>query len=133
MWFRTLLSFYGELYKLSYHIAQFQHVVMSYSERQWQICGDFTLCQYLKITTSNLCFQKKNVKHLPLIESQFFSAPIHIKLGLIKHFVKFLNKAFKYLRSKLAKVDEGMFHRSLNSRKLWFNFTKFSKRGMGIS
>lgn len=59
-----------------------------------------------------------NVQHSPLVDrSKILLPPLHIKLGLMKNFVKGMNKdgaAFKYLRDKFprlseAKVKEGIF------------------------
>lgn len=60
----------------------------------------------------------KNVLNEPLVEQQkIYLPPLHIKLGLIKNFVKALNRegnAFLYLRRKFARISEaklkeGMF------------------------
>ena len=62
--------------------------------------------------------REKNVKNIPLINSKkVLLPPLHIKLGLIKQFVKALDKdgaAFKYLQHlfpklSVAKVKGGMF------------------------
>ena len=61
---------------------------------------------------------KKNVQHPPLVESsKILLPPLHIKLGLIKNFVKAMDKAgagFTYLTRKFprisdAKIKEGVF------------------------
>ena len=63
---------------------------------------------------------EKNVQHSPLIESnKILLPPLNIKLGLIKSFVKAMNKTkagFKYLGTKFprlseAKIKEGLFIR----------------------
>ena len=61
--------------------------------------------------------EKKNVQHPPLVDSQkMLLPPFHIKLGLMKNFVKTLDKkaGFKYLYEKCprlseAKIKEGVF------------------------
>jgi len=60
-----------------------------------------------------------NVKHVPLVEShRVYLPPLHIKLGLIKNFVKAMDRhgnAFQHLRNKFgldkseAKLKEGVF------------------------
>ncbi|XP_061419594.1 uncharacterized protein LOC133349820 isoform X1 [Lethenteron reissneri] len=61
---------------------------------------------------------RKSVQHPPLVESRkILLPPFHIKLGLIKNFVKAIDKtqaAFKYIREKFprlseAKIKEGVF------------------------
>lgn len=61
---------------------------------------------------------QKNVQHVPLVDSKkILLPPLHIKLGLMKNFVKALNRdgpAFQYLRQKFprlseSKVKEGIF------------------------
>ena len=61
---------------------------------------------------------KKNVQHVPLIDSsRVLLPPLHIKLGLIKNFVKGMNQysdAFKYILRKFpriteSKIREGIF------------------------
>ena len=61
---------------------------------------------------------RKSVQHPPLVESRkILLPPLHIKLGLMKNFVKAIDKtqaAFKYLRGKFprlseAKIKEGVF------------------------
>jgi hypothetical protein len=53
---------------------------------------------------------KQNVKYAPLIEpSKVLLPPLHIKLGLMKNFVKALDekgRGFKYLREKFPKLTE---------------------------
>ena len=60
----------------------------------------------------------KNIHVLPLVEREkIIMSPLHIKLGLMKNFVKALDNetdAFQYLRNKFsklssAKVKEGIF------------------------
>jgi hypothetical protein len=60
----------------------------------------------------------KNVQHEPLVErSHILLPPLHIKLGLMKNFVKAMNRdgpGFQYLRSQFpqlsdAKIKEGIF------------------------
>ena len=62
--------------------------------------------------------RKKNVQHPPLVDSKkTLLPPSHIKLGLMKNFVKALDKTkvgFKYLYEKFprlskAKIKEGIF------------------------
>ena len=62
--------------------------------------------------------RKKNVQHPPLVDSKkILLPPLHIKLGLMKNFVKALDKTkagFKYLYEKFprlseAKIKEGVF------------------------
>jgi hypothetical protein len=61
---------------------------------------------------------QKNVAHDPLVDpKKIFLPPLHIKLGLMKNFVKAMNKqskAFTYLRQMFprisdAKIKEGVF------------------------
>lgn len=61
---------------------------------------------------------QKNVKHEPLVNpAKIFLPPLHIKLGLMKNFVKAMNKegeGFRYLRQMFpritdAKIKEGIF------------------------
>ena len=61
---------------------------------------------------------QKSVQHPPLVESEkILLPPLHIKLGLMKNFVKAMDKtrlAFQYIRDKFlriseAKVKEGVF------------------------
>jgi hypothetical protein len=61
---------------------------------------------------------QKNVKSAPLVNSEdILLPPLHIKLGLIKHFVKAMDKngsGFLYLKEKFpkirdAKIKEGIF------------------------
>ena len=67
---------------------------------------------------TNIVPGKFNIKFEPLVDSNLvILPPLHIKLGLIKQFVKALDKegnCFKYLRDKFpklsdAKVREGIF------------------------
>ena len=66
----------------------------------------------------NLVPGQKNVAHEPLVDpTKIFLPPLHIKLGLMKNFVKAMNKegeAFRYLRQMFpritdAKIKEGIF------------------------
>ena len=61
---------------------------------------------------------KKNVKYTPLVKaSKILLPPLHIKLGLMKNFVKAMNQdgaTFKYICNKFpvlsqAKLKEGIF------------------------
>ncbi|XP_050822620.1 uncharacterized protein LOC127057686 [Gopherus flavomarginatus] len=61
---------------------------------------------------------RKSVQHPPLVKSRkILLPPLHIKLGLMKNFVKAIDKtqaAFKYLHGKFprlseAKIKEGVF------------------------
>ena len=72
----------------------------------------------------------KNVKHHSLVESsRILLPPLHIKLGLMKNFVKAMDcnsTAFLYLRQKFlllsdAKIREGVHQsrHSLSSSSLW--------------
>jgi len=65
-----------------------------------------------------LVLGQKNVAHQPLVEpSKIFLPPLHIKLGLMKNFVKAMNKegaGFCYLRQMFlrisdANIKEGIF------------------------
>ena len=67
---------------------------------------------------SNFIPGSKNIRHTPLIEpSKYLLLPLHIKLGLMKQFVKALDKeqdCFRYLQEKFstisdAKLKEGIF------------------------
>ena len=67
---------------------------------------------------SNFIPGSKNIRHTPLIEpSKYLLPPLHIKLGLMKQFVKALDKeqdCFRYLQEKFptisdAKLNEGIF------------------------
>ena len=67
---------------------------------------------------SSLIPGQKNVLHGPLVDPQkVILPPLHIKLGLMKNFVKAMNKdgkGFKYLTDKFsyvsdAKINEGIF------------------------
>ena len=67
---------------------------------------------------STLKVGTKNVKYTPLVEaSKILLPPLHIKLGLMKNFVKAMNQdgaAFKYICNKFpvisqAKLKEGIF------------------------
>ena len=53
---------------------------------------------------------QKKVAQKPLIESKsIYLPPLHIKLGLMKNFVKAMHKddaGFNYLRKKFAKISE---------------------------
>ena len=53
---------------------------------------------------------RANVQHPPLVESQkIFIQPLHIKLQLMKNFVRALNKTgagFKYLFEKFPRLSE---------------------------
>ncbi|UYV72907.1 hypothetical protein LAZ67_10001131 [Cordylochernes scorpioides] len=60
----------------------------------------------------------KNIANLPLIDSEnIYSPPLHIKLGLMKNFVKAMDRnasGFAYLKQKFssiseAKIKEGIF------------------------
>ena len=62
--------------------------------------------------------RKKNVANLPLVQrDKILMPPLHIKLGLMKNFVKAMDNdsdAFRYLRDKFpelcdAKIKEGIF------------------------
>ena len=67
---------------------------------------------------SSLVPGQRNVLHGPLVDPQkVIMPPVHIKLGLVKNFVKAMNKdgkGFKYLKEKFsyvsdAKINEGIF------------------------
>ena len=59
---------------------------------------------------TKLFIGKSNIKWDPLIDpSKILMSPLHIKLGLIKQFVKALDKnsdAFKYLQNCFPKISE---------------------------
>ena len=68
---------------------------------------------------SNFIPGSKNIRHTPLIEpSKYLLPPLHVKLGLMKQFVKALDKeqdCFRYLQEKFptindAKLKEGIFN-----------------------
>ncbi|ESN93095.1 hypothetical protein HELRODRAFT_165255 [Helobdella robusta] len=120
---------------------------INYNEHKWKICGDLKViaillgmqlgytkyCCFLCMWDSrdkishytkkdwparNLNKDEKKVVAEPLIDPKdVLLPPLHIKLGLMKNFVKSMNKeeqAFKYLRNKFpklsdAKVKEGIF------------------------
>jgi len=120
---------------------------IQYSKYNWNICGDLKVVALLLGMqlryTKYCCFvcewdsrakelhyvkQKwplrknsvpgqKNVAHQPLVEPSKIFLPLHIKLGLMKNFVKAMNKegaGFCYLRQMFprisdAKVKEGIF------------------------
>ena len=98
----------------------------------------------------------KNVQNNPLVDPQkVLLPPLHIKLGLMKNFVKAINKngtAFHYLRQKFprlseAKIKEGIFVgpqiRNLlkdehfdtilegKEKKAWDNFRLVTKNFLG--
>ncbi|XP_076659865.1 uncharacterized protein LOC143363151 [Halictus rubicundus] len=77
----------------------------------------------------------KNIKHEYLVESEnVILPPLHIKLGIMKNFVKAMDKtgpAFEYLKTKFptisdAKIKEGIFI-GPQIRKL-INDTNFNKK-----
>ena len=120
---------------------------IKYAEHKWKICGDLKIiavllgmqlgytkyCCFLCMWDSrdrkahyiqadwparNLDSSEKNVIAEPLVDPKdVLLPPLHIKLGLMKNFVKGMNQegqAFKYLRDKFprlsdAKVKEGIF------------------------
>jgi len=62
--------------------------------------------------------EEKNVVRLPLVPPEkIYLSPLHIKLGLMKNFVKYMDKTgrgFEYVRTKFpnvidAKIKEGIF------------------------
>ncbi|KAF2344271.1 hypothetical protein FHG87_024973 [Trinorchestia longiramus] len=66
----------------------------------------------------NFTLGQKNVAHDPLVPKEnIYLLPMHLKLGLIKHFVKAMDKtddAFQFLKTKLhrlseAKINERVF------------------------
>lgn len=66
----------------------------------------------------NVTVGKDNIKYVPLVKKENIILPaLHIKLGLIKNFVKALDKegqVFSYLKTlfpqlSLAKIKEGVF------------------------
>lgn len=66
----------------------------------------------------NVTVGKDNIKYVPLVQKENIILPaLHIKLGLIKNFVKALNKegeVFSFLRTlfpqlSIAKIKEGVF------------------------
>lgn len=120
---------------------------IKYHEHKWKICGDLKViaillgmqlgytkhCCFLCMWDSrdrklhyikgdwparNLNPSEKNVVAKPLVDPKdVLLPPLHIKLGLMKNFVKAMNRegqAFKYIREKFsklsdAKVKEGIF------------------------
>jgi hypothetical protein len=69
-------------------------------------------------TRTGLIPGEKSVAHPPLVNPQYIYLPLlHIKLGLMKNFVKAMNKSghgFQYLQTKFprisdAKIKEGIF------------------------
>ncbi|KAL6464577.1 hypothetical protein MHYP_G00268940 [Metynnis hypsauchen] len=116
---------------------------IQYSRYNWNICGDLKVVALLlglqlgytkyccficewdsRAKESHYCRQSwplrktKNVAHKPLVEpAKIFLPPLHIKLGLMKNFVKAMNKegeGFRYLRQMFqriseAKIKEGIF------------------------
>ena len=80
---------------------------------------------YIKadFSSRNLHSSEKNVAKPRVDSTDVLLPPLHIKLGLMKNFVKALNRegqAFKYLREKFprlsdAKVKEGIFVGSTNT------------------
>ena len=120
---------------------------LKYHEHKWKICGDLKViaillgmqlgytkhCCFLCMWDSrdrklhyikgdwpakNLNPSEKNAIAKPLVDPKdVLLPPLHIKLGLMKNFVKGMNqeeRAFKYIREKFpklndAKVKEGIF------------------------
>jgi hypothetical protein len=120
---------------------------IKYEDHKWQICGDLKVvalllgmqlgytkyCCFLclwdsrdrkshyikdKWPSRSLNPGERNVQNEPLVDpNNILLPPLHIKLGLMKNFVKAMNQdgeAFKYLRAKFprlseAKVKEGIF------------------------
>ena len=101
---------------------------------------------------TSLTPREKNVVNPPLVLSEnIFLTPLHIKLGLMKIFMKDMDKTgrgFEYLRNKLpdvsdAKIEEGIFigpqvrelkqdkqfDEDLNEteRSSWLSFKRISK------
>ncbi|UYV70650.1 hypothetical protein LAZ67_8000166 [Cordylochernes scorpioides] len=82
--------------------------------------SDFHLFPHLKNSLSGIHFRSgyKNIANLPLIDSEnIYLPPLHIKLGLMKNFVKAMDRnasGFAYLKQKIssiseAKIKEGIF------------------------
>ncbi|UYV73268.1 hypothetical protein LAZ67_10002409 [Cordylochernes scorpioides] len=72
----------------------------------------------LSVTNTNFRPRYKNIANLPLIDSEnIYLPPLHIKLGLMKNFVKAMDRnasGFAYLKQKFssiseAKIKEGIF------------------------
>jgi len=139
---------YGALLKESYEAMKRVLQKIKYEEHQWAICGDLKvialllgmqlgytkyccfLCEWdsrarqshyvVKNWPSRVLTQgQKNVVHESLVDrNKVYLPPLHIKLGLMKNFVKALDRngpAFQYLRSKFprvseAKIKEGIFN-----------------------
>ena len=111
---------------------------LSYSQHQWNICGDLKVIGLLlglqSGYTKNMCFLclwdsradaihyikqdwpirpaaavgRYNCSHLPLVDPQkVFLPPLHLKLGLIKNFIKAMDKkgtGFQFILKKLGNI-----------------------------
>lgn len=133
--------------KESYDTMKRMLQYIKYEQHQWQICGDLKVIAILLGMqlgyTKHCCFLcewdsrarqshyvvkhwarrdvregGKNVIHKALIDpTKVLLPPLHIKLGLIKNFVKALKQdgaGFQYIKSKFrlisdAKIKEGIF------------------------
>ncbi len=94
------------------------HKVLLFSMWMRQACKKFPLRQE-RLTTPSIIgvWQEKHSACTTCWIKQHFVLPLHIKLGLMKNFVKAMEKtdqAFKYLISKFprlsdAKIKEGVF------------------------
>lgn len=138
---------YAAHMKETYENMKFLLTEIRYDEFQWQICGDLKviaillgmqlgytkyccfLCEWDSRARNlhykkkvwpirDLCPGKKNVQHPILVDrNKIILPPLHIKLGLMKNFVKAMNKegnGFMYLQQKFprlsdAKIKEGVF------------------------
>ncbi|KAL4131092.1 hypothetical protein QTP88_008441 [Uroleucon formosanum] len=86
---------------------------IKYNTYKWQICGDLKVIGMLMGMqggfTKYCCFLCI-VQSIPLVDpNNIFLPPLHIKLGLIKNFVKAMGKTnsegFQYLKEKFSKVS----------------------------
>lgn len=141
---------YSKVMKENYENMRIVLQRIKYSQHNWYICSDlkvvalltglqlgFTkyscfLCEW-DSRDKNLHYVKKdwparnaftigqrNVIQKPLVTEKIILPPLHIKLGLMKSFVKAMDKegsGFSYLREKFpmlseAKVNEGVFNGS---------------------
>ena len=74
-----------------------RNTALHYKKRNWPLRTSYEIGTY-------------NVKQQPLVDAaKILMAPLHIKLGLIKQFVKQLNtegEAFKYIQELFPKLSE---------------------------
>lgn len=138
---------YGALVKESYDTMKRILQYIKYEQHRWSICGDLKVIAVLLGMqpgyTKYCCFLcewdsrarqshyivkdwtkrvlkvgEKNVLHKNLVDpTKVYLPPLHIKLGLMKNWVKALDRdgpGFQYLKSKFpriseAKIKEGIF------------------------